>query len=243
MRYAGLLLLAVFTVSTVIAGDETPQAVKDLLEKVKSGDGRAAVAIVPYGKAAVPGLIAILEDTNTLAQSHAAHALGRIGPAAKPAVPALVKALANQEKGISHSASAALGKIGPEAVPALCEALKGGGGVQVRALAAAALKEIGPAAKDKAAAPLLAALKQNMSAQDPDRLPIVDAIGEMGAASKEAVPVLVDMARKAKTPNDGVTIHVIVALGKIGPAAKEGLPLLTEVVKRPQKEVGAARYH
>ena len=38
MRYAGLLLLAVFTVSTVIAGDETPQAVKDILEKVKSGD-------------------------------------------------------------------------------------------------------------------------------------------------------------------------------------------------------------
>src|SRR5437868_5955714 len=132
MRYAGLLLLAVFTVSTVIAGDETPQAVKDLLEKVKSGDGRAAVGIVAYGKAAVP----------------------------RPA-----------------------------------------------------------------------ALKQNISAQEPDRLPIVDAIGEMGAASKEAVPVLVDMARKAKTPYDGVTIHVIVALGKIGPAAKEGLPLLTEVVK------------
>src|SRR6266850_5461426 len=68
MRY----ILATFVVGLLLqalrAGDETPQAVKDLLEKVKSGDGRAAVAIVAYGKAAVPGLIAVLEDTNTLAQ-------------------------------------------------------------------------------------------------------------------------------------------------------------------------------
>src|SRR5437870_3502863 len=99
MRYVTVVFVLGILLLTALAGDDTPAAVKDLLEKVRSGDGRAAVAIVPYGKAAVPGLVAILEDTNTLAQSHAAHALGRIGPAAKPAVPALVKALANQEKG------------------------------------------------------------------------------------------------------------------------------------------------
>src|SRR5262249_49583793 len=159
MRYAGILLTISFTAFTLPAGDDkTPPAVKELLERLKSNDGKAAIALVAHGKAAVPGLIEVLQSTQTFQASHAAHALGRIGPASKDAAPALVKALSNQERGVSHSAAQALGKIGPAAVPALVTALKDAS-PQVRSLAAAALKDIGPAAKDKAAAPLFAALK------------------------------------------------------------------------------------
>src|SRR5262245_41139920 len=192
MRYASMILVLVLVAWTTPAGDDkTPPAVKELLERLKSNDGKAAIALVAHGKAAVPGLIEVLQGTDTFQASHAAHALGRIGPAAKDAAPALAKALSNQERGVSHSAALALGKIGPAAVPALLTALKDAS-PQVRSLAAAALKDIGPAARDKAAAPLLAALKQSLTAEDPLlRIPLIEAVGEMGEASKDAVPVLV----------------------------------------------------
>src|SRR5262249_59387378 len=105
------------------AGDAGP-SVKELLQRLKTGDPKAAFFLATHGKAATSGLIAILDnETDVFALGHAANLLGRLGPAAKDAVPALAKALAHPEPAVHDEASAALRQIGAPAVPALCNGL------------------------------------------------------------------------------------------------------------------------
>src|ERR1700751_382354 len=160
-RIIALFVALSLPVTARAVGDEKSEAVQKLLDKLKGGDGKAAVQLVSYGKAAVPGLIKLLEDGNTFVQGHAAHALGRIGPSAKEAVPALAKALSSKEISVAEAAALALGRMGEAAVPALGEALQKGKG-PVRSLAATALKGIGKPAAKTAVAPLIAALKDSL---------------------------------------------------------------------------------
>src|SRR5262249_3609512 len=106
---AGLVWLAI--VGSAGAG-ESPEEVQNLLDKLKSGDGKAAVALVKHGKEAVPGLVKLLKDDRAFVQGHAAHALGRIGADARDAAPALGKALSSSDVAVAEASAVALGRIG-----------------------------------------------------------------------------------------------------------------------------------
>jgi hypothetical protein len=74
----------------------------------------AAVGIEALGadaKAAIPELIALLNDTNDFVRMTAAFALGRLGPAAKDAVPTLVACLDDPAGPVRLHAAASLGEI------------------------------------------------------------------------------------------------------------------------------------
>lgn len=77
-------------------------------------------------KAALPALVAALQDSDTNVRAWSAQAIGSIGPDAAPAVPDLISLLANSEEGSRNSACIALRFIGPAAkaaLPALRKAL------------------------------------------------------------------------------------------------------------------------
>src|SRR5213593_2341024 len=146
MRCVFAISLSALMLPTLRAGDEpkVDPAVKALVQRLKSGEGKAAVLLVKYGNAAVPGLVEALAESDPLIQGHAAHALGRIAPKNnKEALAALRKALGHQEKEVAAEAARALGKIGEPAVPVLIAALKEDKG-PAPAKAAAALRLIGP---------------------------------------------------------------------------------------------------
>jgi HEAT repeat protein len=69
--------------------------------------------------AALPTLIATLDDADSLVRAWAAQAIGNIGPNAAAAVPALVALLATGDEAARNSACIALRGIGPVARPAL----------------------------------------------------------------------------------------------------------------------------
>lgn len=87
----------------------------------------AADALARIGDAAVPSLVATLQDPDRDVRAQAARALARMGPRAEPAIPALIAALNDSDQEVRMGAARALGQIGPpaaEAVPDLIEALK-----------------------------------------------------------------------------------------------------------------------
>lgn len=87
----------------------------------------AADSLGRIGDAAVPALIAALEDADRDVRAQATRALARMGPKAEDAIPALIDALDDDDKEVRRGAARALGQIGPlaeEAVPALVRALK-----------------------------------------------------------------------------------------------------------------------
>jgi HEAT repeat protein len=87
----------------------------------------AADALGRIGDAAVPALIAALEDPDRDVRTQATRALARMGAKAESAIPALIEALNDDDKEVRQGAARALGQIGPladEAVPALVQALR-----------------------------------------------------------------------------------------------------------------------
>jgi HEAT repeat protein len=72
-----------------------------------------------FGAAAVPALIAALEDQDAEVRIFAAEALGEIGPEAKEAVPTLIAALKDPDAHVPASATYALVRIELAAVIAI----------------------------------------------------------------------------------------------------------------------------
>jgi HEAT repeat protein len=66
-------------------------------------------------RAALPALIAALQDADGSVRAWSAQAIGEIGPDAAQAVPALVMLLGNADEGSRNSACIALYGIGPAA--------------------------------------------------------------------------------------------------------------------------------
>ncbi len=159
---------------------------KDNDWKVRSYAAEALGAIGPDAKAAVPALIAALNDDQWRVQPYATEALGKIGAAA---VLGLIAALKDKDPHVRSNAADALGAIGPDAkavVPGLIAALKDNDW-KVRWYAAKILGAIGPGAK--AAGPgLIAALKDN---DWKVRSAAAEALGAIGPDAKAAVPGLI----------------------------------------------------
>jgi HEAT repeat protein len=221
---ACVLLAGLFTIAAVSqAGDES-EAIKNLLIRIRNGDGRVVPALAKRGAAAVPGLIAILKEGNVNAQMPAMEALGRIGPSAKEAVPLLAEAMTEgTDDKLAAQAAQALGQIGAAAVPELVKVLEKGEAKRV-VMAARAIVTIGPDAK--AAQPAL--VKHLKDAKEPlAEANFVDALVALGPGAKGAVPMLVELGKAQKDP---ARVHVLVGLGKMGAAAKEAASYLASVM-------------
>jgi HEAT repeat protein len=220
---ACLLLLGWFVIAGFVqAGDD--DAIKNLLSRVRKGDGRLVPALAKHGAKAVPGLIEILKDGNPSTQVPAMQCLGLIGPAAKEAVPLLAEAMTeSSEDKLAAEAARAMGRIGTAAVPELLKVLDKGTPKRV-VMAAGAISQIGPEAR--AAEPAL--VKHLKDAKEPlEEAIFVDALVALGPGAKNAVPMLIELGKAQKDP---ARVHVLVGLGKMGPAAKAAVPFLAGVM-------------
>jgi HEAT repeat protein len=137
----------------------------------------------------VEGLIKKLKDRDPEVRRSAAKALGEAGPEAKTAVSALAHALKDSDLYVRRFAAQSLGEIGGDAraaVPALVNALNDPKREVVEA-AASALGKMGKAGVE----PLAKLVKDGSN--DPEiRRKAVEALGELGADARAALPVLLD---------------------------------------------------
>ena len=106
-----------------------PDAPIDLaLVALKSPDlriaGIAQASLTKIGKPAVPGLVAMLENSNPMIRSRSCLALGAIGPAAGDAVPSLIHQLPTVSTNNRSEIVFALKRIGPAAAELLLEELQ-----------------------------------------------------------------------------------------------------------------------
>jgi len=135
---------------------DVAQLLADFAGSDSDKSGKASLALISLGEPAVPGLSAMLTNSDARLRARAATTLWGIGAKAGGASDALARALSDADVEVRRSAAMALGAIGPSAapaVPALIATLKDRD-YGVRQQAAQALGAIGPAAK--AALPALA---------------------------------------------------------------------------------------
>lgn len=169
----------------------------------------------------------------------AAYQLNRLGPAAKPVLAALIKALEDEDKQVWSSAVTALANFGPEArdaIPVLIAGMDTRGQRGRRARDARqlvmrnsfALSRIGSVAVP----PLIEALKTDDAGL---RAGAARALGPMGAAARDAVPLLVKNLGDGRDP---VREETVTALGLIG--AEAGPALVTALSDADARRRGGA---
>lgn len=181
-----------------------PPIVPQLVPLLKDKDLRRPAAAVlasfgPAAKAAVPALVALLDDPNLEppARRDVQFALGQIGPEAASAVPALVKALDSDQERVRNSAMFALGRIGPgakSAIPALTR-YENSDDPMLRMGSLWALVHIQPG--DTAV--IAKAVPELIKALDSDRqmvrAEVARTLAGLGAAAKPALPALEKTAK------------------------------------------------
>jgi HEAT repeat protein len=198
------ILYSVFVLAIMLSGAARSPAqdkasVAKLIEELKKGDDKAAVA------------------------------LGELGPKAKDAIPALIEWLKKRQgagDALADNCALALGKIGADAVPPLIELLKDKKAMVAWPHAANALKVMGPTGR--AAVPALVEVVKG-STDPLSPCLAMDALAAMGPSAKGAVPALIAVLQQAKLPHPNARTHAVVALGKIGPDAKGATDALNEL--------------
>lgn len=169
----------------------------------------------PSSRHAVPGLLELVrrDDVPWFTRRQAALTLGRLGPHADGAVPALIELLTDNQ-----------GE--PETSP--------------RLWAIKALALYGPLAR--AAAPHLAAILNDSSADQITRLSAVEALWRIGVSHPDVIPVLLQRAQQpAHTEAEReLQLAAVEALGAIGPAASVAVPLLVRFTEHPDEQVRGA---
>jgi HEAT repeat protein len=182
------------------------------------------VGVASASAAEVDDLIKKLKSADSDERRAAAKDLADLGKDAKPAVPALQAALKDRDTYVRRFSAQALGAIGPDAapaVPALAKALNDPR-KEVGEAAAVALGKIGPSS----ASALVSALKTPPT-EPVVRKRMVEALGQMGSAGRQAVPTLSKMLlgkvkrpkKKDKFGNDeDVRLEIAMALGELATA-------------------------
>jgi HEAT repeat protein len=194
----------------------------DEKENLRSNVVSSFGLIGPRAEAAVPLLIGCLASQDHLVRGNAAFSLGKIGPASSPAMPALRKALHDQKAFVRAHVALALWRIGKEKAPLapLVEDLQSNDFGDY--VAAMALGEMGPSAKE--AIPEL--LKILMKVDKGKRPNIALAIWKIDK-KQPIINVLLDTLKVG-----GFTAQIVCQiLGEMGPAAKEAGPDLLKVAK------------
>lgn len=178
--------------------DKTPE---EWLRYLRSNDvrrrNRAADALVQYGPAHIPAILAVLEDkTLEGPRLSAAQALGEYGEKAEAAVPALVGALKETRWNGRDGAAMALGRIRRRldvTIPALLEALEGDRDETVRAAAAEALGKI----RDESS-PVVSALAKALDDKAVNvQAEAAEALQKIGPKARPALPALRKAAESA----------------------------------------------
>ena len=177
---------------------------------------------------AVPTLVDALEDSYEPVRRNAIYALGAIG---KPAVEPLIDALAAEKEAfdmdpILHICDAAHGLAATgasETVPTLITALQDAS-ENVRASAAYALGEMGPAAAE-AVDELVALL---IDESEEVRRHATSALGMIKVPVSKTVPALVDVLEDREDTD--LAFFAAQALTRIGPDATEAIPALREAL-------------
>lgn len=197
----------------------------------------AADAIAGFGsegRAAIPALVAVLDDTEIRVRRAVVPALAAVGHGSDEAVSGLVLALRDPDWVVRRKAALSFeevggGEIAVDAIRPLFAAPS----TAVQTAAALALAGLAPASR--AAVPDLAAA---LSASDWQlRAAAAQALGELGAEAAAALPAL---AAALRDRDWGVAEQVVEALSQIGAPA---LPVLVEALADPNLPVrwGAAR--
>lgn len=156
---------------------------------------------------------------------------------------ALIEALHYERQSISIQnlvrsfAAASLAKLCPtakESLPALEQTLKSEQDSGIYYVAASALAAIGPEAVPALTSALTAAVYTK-------RGPIIRALGELGSAAKQAVPMLMEVLQDPVLHDYlGVRSQAAESLGKIGPEAGAAVPALIEALKDENSTVRSA---
>lgn len=188
-----------------------------------AGAWTAIDALGRIGMPAAPTLTELLSHKDADVRRFAAQEFARIGPEAKAAVPVLTRLLKDDNVDVRLEAAVALyaidGRI-DESIPVLIEGLK----ASPRYVSGAVIR-IGPPAK-AVVAELIKLVRETNEEQVRDRA--VTALGYIGPEAKDAVPLLLELAR----PMDGVTwFPSIDALGLIG---RPAVPTLVETLSDPE---------
>lgn len=195
--------------------------------------------IGPGAGQAVPLLVEILTGKDSRLHADAAEALGRIGPAAAAAVPTLQAALQERES-ICKADLQNLNLTDPQKsspmvfyhvmrLPFECwefthyaptEWPYGSG---VKAQAARALANIGPAAQSA-----IPALREALRSRPDHWFHLTEALWKLSGRADWVVPELIERLEESDEPD----VEVFRLLADIGPAARDAGPALTAIVRR-----------
>jgi HEAT repeat protein len=166
-------------------------------------------------------IVPALRDPDAEVRAAAAEALARSG---RQALAPMIELLGSAEPADQVRAAAVLAKMGAEskaAVPALVRVLGASDDAQQAALKA--LVNIGPDAS-AAVAPISKMLGAKPSLDK--RKALIYALGEIGPASKPAVPLITEALRDQSDSAGFLNENAADALGKIGPGAASAVPAL-----------------
>jgi HEAT repeat protein len=183
----------------------------------------AADALGKIGDAqAIPGLLKLVEDSDSSVRRRAAEALGKIGDS--QAIPGLFKLVEDSDYSVRSSAAEALGKIGDsQAIPGLLKLVEDSD-YSVRSRAADALGKIG----DSQAIPELLKLVEDSDSYVGMRA--ADALGKIG--DSQAIPGLLKLVQHS---DSSVRSSAADALGKIGDS--QAIPGLLKLVEDSDSSV------
>jgi HEAT repeat protein len=147
---AVILATALVACSSKPKAPDIPALIADLKSTNEETRGKANLALMDAGEAAVPALVEMLQGPDPAQRGTAARTLYGMGGRGKAAVPALAVLLSDADTENRVAAAMALENMGPDAapaVPALIKALKDREGL-VRQRTVIALGTIGPAARE-----------------------------------------------------------------------------------------------
>jgi HEAT repeat protein len=210
----------------------TRQSAQFQAAALRSGSLTAQFAIVRLGRAAVPGLVEALKDSDPNVRATAGDTLRMLGVKAREAVPALLAALvAEQDDGPIRAMVSALTAIGLDAsmIPALSAAL--GRGPLSAYAAADALAGIG-----EASVPALLEIAKTAGMGTEGHYAI-DALGRIGPSAASAVPTLIEFLQAERSLHRPAAAE---ALGRMGSAAAPALPALVAGVRSDREYVRTA---
>jgi HEAT repeat protein len=186
------------------------------------------------GDAQVEAAIRALDDANEGTREIACLTLRRAGRRAESAVPALIQRLRTDDSITVRSGAAdALVAIGGASVPGLAEALTTGDEVAGE-LAADALGDLGPAAKD--GVPTLAQVMRS-SRSHFVRAGAACALVRVCGGEKSAIDAFAVMTEMLRSPDSRVRVFAARITGSLGPLGKPILPALLHTSKDPDPGV------
>ena len=207
------------------ADPDTQRDAREILQKIVNRRDRIMV----------PQILATMKQLGGRDGSDLVDAIGEKDPPVKEAVPVIAALLDSGNEPTRKAAISALGRMGSAAAPAapgLVETLKSSSDNETRVAAAEALGRIGPKCA-ATAVPALAKAAQN------DKWPKVrstslTALGEMGPAAKEAIPVL---RAALKDPDGWISGAATNALFRVEPGKGEEVAAIADAARPVQKGI------